>query len=195
MVQRWYFQSIRQLPRGAATRHPGRFKDPSHHLRRSTVFFLSLFLKMQKCTIIFKDGGSRFRAISFSHKKIRQGSRNHGEWQRRSVIGTHLRCAYSPQNGRSASVDIPARYRRAVTSHRGITSHVTRINQKNADLLRLLSPFECTPEIFSSVIDRTNAMDNSIENQNWKKVVGCNIVSVEVECVYSSLVRDRYSNR
>lgn len=57
------------------------------------------------------------------------------------------------------------------------------------------SPPGCAPEILSSIIDRANALDNPIESRNWKKVVGYNIVSVEVGCVYSSLVRDRYSNR
>lgn len=44
MVQRWCFQSIRQLPRGAAARYPGRFKDSfSLSFSQSTVLFSSLF--------------------------------------------------------------------------------------------------------------------------------------------------------
>lgn len=90
-------------------------------------------------------------------------------------------------------MDIPARYRRAVTSRRGITSRVVRINPENANPVCDRSPPGYAPEILSFIIDRV--MGYPIETRNRKKVVGCNIVSVEVGCVYSSLVQDRYSNR
>lgn len=62
-------------------------------------------------------------------------------------------------------MDIPARYRRAVTSHRRITSRIARINRKSVDPLRPRSPPGCSPEILSSAIDRANAMDDPIESR------------------------------
>lgn len=82
MVERWCFQSIRQLPRGAATRHPGRFKDSSRRLRRSSTifFFFSVpFSQTAETRSHFPNGGSRSRAIGSFRRRTRPGSRNHGE--------------------------------------------------------------------------------------------------------------------
>lgn len=83
MVQRWCFQSIRQLPRGAAARHPGRFKDSFSSL--SSIVnnsFLAPFFKTQKRGVYFRrwwKSLSHDRLVSQENRSNRQGSRNHGE--------------------------------------------------------------------------------------------------------------------
>lgn len=54
MVQQWYFQSIRQLPRGAAARHTGRFKEPFSLSSAVNSSFSAPLLKCRNAELFLK---------------------------------------------------------------------------------------------------------------------------------------------